>query len=323
MSYCINPLCPGDRKNPNSAQFCQYCRTALTIEGSRRHYYQLIKPLSFGHPYTEIFQAIEQLSQPSYSTSVPSAVVPTISPTLPPAISASSPAASNASPKIFSLLFSKVFAALSSGQSFRLKPWMFLLLGAIALTGGIGRVTYCRSNPVACGFPVGNSPADNSPPLVLPADRLMSTGERSIENGDSALQLEAPYRALMQAGMTEFAKGNFGQAAKQFRLIRETATKDRATAANDREKNDANQALRNPLPLIYERNAIVRERNKATGQPIYSFGVAVPLNTDLGWICYGELRQCSKTRSRGIYVSNSGDAVTAKGRAERCGAVPR
>jgi branched-chain amino acid transport system substrate-binding protein len=82
--------------------------------------------------------------------------------------------------------------------------------------------------------------------------------------------------------MTEFAKGNFGEAAKQFRLIRKTASEDRAPAANDRERNDANQVLRNPLPLIYEGNAIARERNKATGQAIYSFGVAVPLNTDPG-----------------------------------------
>jgi|GEM_PF-1305059 len=235
----------------------------------------------------EILQAIDQLSQPN--------VVVAASPASPTVSSQLHSASSHSSPRASLNSFFKPSVSLSSTQSstqsstrslstksFRFKPWMFLLLGAIALIGGIGRMAYCRSNPAACGSVLGES---FSPSNLRPVDRLISTGEQPIEEVDPALQLteSEPYGKLMEQGMQLFYDGqDYNSAAEQFKQIRITASEIRAKTTDPNERGQADRTLRNPLPLIYEGNATARQRSKDLGQPIYSIGVAVPLNTAPG-----------------------------------------
>jgi len=114
-------------------------------------------------------------------------------------------------------------------------------------------------------------PKDGNKIVMKKPQDLVSSGETRIYG---SYKLSRDYESLKAEGIIAFNNKDYPKAEQKFREIR-----SKAKAVLDKEeKDDARQAITDPEVLIYQNNAIVRQRN----DKIYTIVVAVPVSDKNG-----------------------------------------
>jgi ABC-type branched-subunit amino acid transport system substrate-binding protein len=170
--------------------------------------------------------------------------------------------------------------------------WRPLLFGSsgffilFLLLNGILRLVQCKFS-LECPNPVIVSPSSSSSQIESPhstvlkaeqTDKFISAGEKPISG---SISLSGKYETLKQDGIKQFSQGRYEDAHKNFKSIRDEASKQRNSSQRNSSLVDSDQALKDPEILIYQNNSEVRRRHEK-GEPIYTIAVATPLSTKNG-----------------------------------------
>ncbi len=117
---------------------------------------------------------------------------------------------------------------------------------------------------------------------LIPAENLISDGSNKKIFGER--KLKGKYENMREKGISAFANGNYDEAYKNFKNIRDEAIKDKNKYQHNLSSEDALklpealQALKAPEILIYQNNAEARLRHNNKGEPIYTIAVATPIS---------------------------------------------
>ncbi|MBE9011096.1 protein kinase [Pseudanabaenaceae cyanobacterium LEGE 13415] len=145
-----------------------------------------------------------------------------------------------------------------------------ILVGIVAIAVGLFRPAMVANSP---------SNPETATIQLIPTERLISYGQLERIDDDRVSQLRLDYQSRKEEGVRQLRQGNFAEAVKIFDQIRNVFGEQRNKLSRD-EREQAEQAFKDPEILIYRNNAESRRRSIAEKTPLYTIAVATPLNLE-------------------------------------------